>query len=109
VGLEAEGSSGAVASLGWSPSATNSTVAPALTGARLDPAGGVDVVLASTAGPAASGAVSFALYAPGAPVVPTAVVGIAPVYVIAAALSAGGALGGLVLYRDRDERIRREL
>jgi hypothetical protein len=110
VGVEAEGSSGAVASLGWSPSATNDTAAPAATGTRLDSAGGADVVVASAAGPsAASGAVAFSLFAPGPPVVPTAVVGIGPVYLIAAALAAGGALGGLVIYRDRDERIRREL
>jgi hypothetical protein len=110
IGVEAEGSAGAVASLEWAGSATNGSAAPGVSGARLDSEGGVDVVLANTAGPTVtSGAVAFSLYAPIHTLAPTAIVGIGPVYLIAASLAAGGALGALVIYRERDERIRREL
>lgn len=110
VGVEADGNSGAVSSVGWSPSVTNGSAAPAVSGARLDPAGGVELVLAGPQGPtAATGSLSFDLYAPSVPFVPTAIVGSGPVYLIAASVAMGAALGGFVIYRERDERIRREL
>jgi hypothetical protein len=112
VGLEADGSNGPVASLGWTPTATNGTAAPAVTGEEADPAGGAEVVVANpSVGSAGSGgALSFAISTPGpSGIPPLTVVGSGPVYLIAAALAAGGALGGLVLYRERDERIRDEL
>lgn len=111
VGVEADGSTGAVSSVGWSPSVTNGSVAPSVSGERLDPAGGVDLVLAGPQGPtAASGSLAFDLYAPpAAVVVPTAIVGVGPIYLIAASVAMGAALGGFVVYRERDERIRREL
>jgi hypothetical protein len=110
VGVEADGSGGAVASVGWSSSATNSTSPPTVTGAQLDPAGGAEVVLASAPGPAAAvGSLSFDLYAPSAPALPASIVGIGPVYLIAASVAAAAALGGFVVYRERDERIRLEL
>ena len=112
VGVEADGASGALASVGWSPSDTNGSAAPAISGARIAPTGGFDVVVANPSGAAASaGVVSFSLYAPTQlPTSPAAVVvGSGPIYLIAASLAAGGALGGLALYRDRDERLSREL
>jgi hypothetical protein len=112
VGVEAEGSSGPVAALGWSSSATNGSAPPALNGEQVDPAGGADVVVANFAGSSSGsvGALSFALYAPGPSGSPAlTVVGSGPAYVIAASVAAGGALGGLALYRDRDERLRTEL
>ncbi|HEV8049212.1 MAG TPA: hypothetical protein VGP88_01320 [Thermoplasmata archaeon] len=113
VGVEAESSSGSVASLSWSPSATNGTVSPALSGAQIDPAGGADVVVAAAPTPTsgAVGALSFAIYAPGPTLkAPTTIVlGSGPAYLVAAAIAAGAALAGLALYRERDERLRAEL
>jgi hypothetical protein len=110
VGVEADGSAGAVSSVGWSPSVTNGSAAPAVSGARLNPSGGVDLVLAGPQGPSAAiGSLSFDLYAPSAPLIPTAIVGIGPIYLIAATVALGAALGGFVVYRERDARIRREL
>ncbi|MCI4362141.1 MAG: hypothetical protein L3J77_02980 [Thermoplasmata archaeon] len=110
VGVEADGTAGAVASVGWSPSATNGSAAPVLTGVRLDPSGGADVVLAAPSGPtAAVGSLAFGLSAPSVPVLPPTIAGIGPIYLIGASVAAAGALGGFVVYRERDERIRREL
>jgi hypothetical protein len=110
VAVEADGTGGAAASVGWSPSATNGSATPALTGVRLDPAGGADVVLAAPPGPSAAvGSLAFGLYAPSAPVLPAAIHGIGPVYLIGASVAAAAVLGGFVVYRERDERIRREL
>jgi hypothetical protein len=110
VGVEADGASGAIASLGWSPGATSGAAAPSVSGERSDPSGGVDVVVANPSGTSASaGVVAFSLSAPIHLPSPTAVVGSGPVYLVAASIAAGGALGGVALYRERDERLRREL
>ncbi len=112
VGVEADAANGPVAALSWSAAATNGTAAPAVTGEELAPTGGADVVVAnpSVGAAGAVGVVSFAIYTPGpSGLAPLTVVGSGPAYLIAAALAAGGALGGLALYRQRDERIRDEL
>lgn len=111
VAVEADASAGAVASLGWSPAATNGSNAPSVSGARLDPAGGLDVVVANPSGTApTTGVVAFSLYAPTVSAIgPAAVVGSGPIYLVAAALAAASALGGIALYREREERLQREL
>ncbi|MCI4321448.1 MAG: hypothetical protein L3K05_03990, partial [Thermoplasmata archaeon] len=110
MGVEADGASGVIASLGWSPGATSAAAGPAVSGERLDPSGGVDVVVANPSGTSESaGVVAFSLSAPIRLPSPSAVVGSGPVYVVAASIAAGGVLGGLALYRERDERLRREL
>ncbi|HXQ94101.1 MAG TPA: hypothetical protein VN864_02880 [Thermoplasmata archaeon] len=113
LGVEAEGASGSLAALSWAPAATNGTVGPAVSGAQVGPDDSANVVVAASASPSsgAVGALSFAIYAPGPTLkTPTLiVVGSGPAYLVAAAIAAGGALAGLALYRERDERIRSEL
>jgi hypothetical protein len=112
VGVEADGASGPLAALSWTAAATNGTTGPAVTGEQLDPSGGADVVVANPASSTSGsvGALAFAVYAPGpAGVPPLVVTGSGPAYLIAVSIAAGGALGGVVLYRTRDERIRDEL
>jgi hypothetical protein len=110
-GVEADNGAGAVAALGWSPSVTNGSAAPAVAGARADPSGGIDVVVAEPASPSAStGTLAFALYSPvSLPSTLPQVSGDGPYYLIAASLAAGGTLGALALARGRDEAIEREL
>ncbi|MCI4326738.1 MAG: hypothetical protein L3K16_03765 [Thermoplasmata archaeon] len=112
VGVEADGASGPLAALSWTATATNGTTGPAVTGEQLDPSGGADVLVANSATSTSGsvGALAFAVYAPGpAGVPPLVVTGSGPAYLIAASIAAGGALGGVALYRVRDERIRDEL
>lgn len=110
-GVEADNASGPVAALGWTSGVTNGSAAPSVAGARADPNGGIDVVVANPVSSSpVSGTLAFALYSPTAlPIVGPQVAGSGPYYLFAVAVAAGAALGGVALYRARDERIQREL